>query len=66
MWLVLYTKAGGVLTGVSKKVGRMVDNVACEVEGILYALEIVSQDRKGGEKVHVLTDCKSAIDILVE
>ena len=63
--IVLYTKAEGVLKGVSKKVGRMVDNVACEVEGILYALEIVSQDRKGGEKVHVLTDCKSAIDILV-
>ena len=40
---------------------------SCEVEGILTALEMVGgiQERKNLRKVLILSDCKSAIDILV-
>ena len=64
--VVMYTKAEGVISGVSKKVGRMVDNVACEVEGVLSALEMIGNNEESVlDKVYVLTDCKSAVDILV-
>ena len=65
--IVMHTKEDGVEEKVSKKVGIMVDNVTCEVEGILTALEMVGgiQERKNLRKVLILSDCKSAIDILV-
>ena len=52
----------------SRKVGRKVDNVACEVEGVVCALEmLVEQSRHdlGSGLCYILTDCQSAVDIVV-
>ena len=65
--VVLHRKSKGELAKSSIKVGKMVDNVACEVEGVLRALEMIIEECKKDktvEKGYVLTDCKSAIDIL--
>ena len=51
----------------SYKVGKVVENVQCEVEGIVKALEISSsicETRKSINKCYIFTDCKSAIDIV--
>ena len=51
----------------SYKVGKVVENVQCEVEGIVKALEISSsicETRKSIKKCYIFTDCKSAIDIV--
>ena len=66
--IVTYTKTNGVEEKVSKKVGKLVDNVTCEVEGILTAMEMIerihTRDNNTTEKRLIMTDCKSAIDIL--
>ena len=46
----------------------MTDNVACEVEGILSALHLVcgmSLQDSSVKKFYVLTDCRSALDVVV-
>ena len=52
---------------ISGFVGRMTDNVTCEVEGIVQALNLIvdrSQTDRGIDAAYVFTDCQSAIDIL--
>ena len=52
----------------SKKVGRRVDNVTCEIEGVLSALEMLVEqvrDDKGSGSCFFLTDCQSAVDVVV-
>ena len=52
----------------ARKVGRMVDNVRCEVEGVVLALELLVQRCNvdvGSGVSYILTDCQSAIDIVV-
>ena len=39
--VVIYSKEKGVISRSSVKVGSMVDNVPCEVEGILTSLELI-------------------------
>ena len=66
--VVMYSKKHGKIEKVSKKVGRMVDNVKCEIEGILTALEMsenIHEKDNSTTKMIILSDCKSAIDILV-
>ena len=53
-------------------VGNYVENVECELQGIISALhhakeyfESPSLDRKPHEQVYILCDCESAIDIVV-
>ena len=54
---------------ISGSVGRMTDNVNCELRGIIEALKLMvvkcSSD-KSITKIFVFTDCRSAIDILAK
>ena len=53
----------------ARKVGRKVDNVRCEVEGVVIALELLVQRCRidvGSGVSYILTDCQSAIDIVVK
>ena len=54
---------------VSGSVGRMTDNVSCEVQAIIVALKLAVErcvsDRSIGY-VHIFTDCQSAIDIFTK
>ena len=52
----------------SKKVGRKVDNVRCEIEGVVAALDMLvkkCRTDEGSKICYILTDCKSAVDVLV-
>ena len=49
-------------------VGRMTDNVSCEVHGIVEALKLIVERSHTDTSIsaaYVFTDCQSAIDILV-
>ena len=52
----------------SRKVGRKVDNVKCEIEGVVSALQLLVErcraDRGSGQ-CYILTDCQSAVDVVV-
>ena len=53
---------------VSGYVGRMTDNVSCEVRGIVEALKLIVERSHTDTSIsaaYVFTDCQSAIDILV-
>ena len=50
-------------------VGRMTDNVTCEVQGIVEALNLIvgrSETDRGVDAAYVFTDCQSAVDILIK
>ena len=50
-------------------VGRMTDNVTCEVQGIVEALKMIADRSRSDRSInaaYVLTDCQSAIDILTK
>ena len=52
----------------SRKVGRKVDNVKCEVEGVVVALEMLAERCNldvGSGLTYVLTDCQAAVDTFV-
>ena len=66
--VVIYSKEKGVISETCGSVGEMTDNVACEVEGILSALHLVSGmslEDSSVKKFYVLTDCRSALDVVV-
>ena len=67
---VVLTKKGNPALEVreARKVGRKVDNVRCEVEGVVVALELLVQICSvdvGSGTSYILTDCQSAVDIVV-
>ena len=52
-----------------RKVGRMVENVTCEIEGVLMALNMMLDFCKENREIrecYILTDCKSAVDVIVK
>ena len=57
---------GNVRTG-AFKVGKVTENVQCEVEGVVRALQSVVEVSEADREIsqcYILTDCKSAVDIV--
>jgi len=56
----------------SKAVGKNVAYLRCEMEGIIFGLELSvkyfqsSKYRKNSEVLYILCDCSSAIDVIVD
>ncbi len=51
----------------SYKVGKVAENVQCEVEGVVRALELTVEECEKDNNIKnciILTDCKSAVDII--
>ena len=64
-----YSKEKGVISETSVKVESTVDNVECEVEGILGAFHLLcnmSIEDSYVSKFYVLTHCGSTLDVLVD